>query len=631
MATLTTTINYSEPAGSIVASLGTPGPAGPGVPPGGDAGQILAKIDGVSYNTEWIDPQDNSAIWGQITGTLANQLDLQGALDAKLDSSAAASTYLPLSGGYITGDIQSSNGSQYRTWNGGAFTAILAPNYLTLNNSTAGAGSISIDAEGISFASSPYKQTTPFLGLAGYATESWVTTQLGSYLTISSAAATYYPLTNPAGYITLSALSGYATESWVTSQGYLTSSALTPYLTISAAASTYYPLTNPSGFITSAALAGYATESWVNSQSFTTLADVQAQGYITDAPQDGPIYGRQLGGWTPISTGGAVWGSITGTLSDQTDLQGALDSKYDASNPSGFITAGFLADYARVDGTTFTGPINLGSDTTAPNAWIKVQGKRPTNSPGLYSARMNFEATSPNSPYNGDLWFNGSTFNYGASGAISVFASQSWVTSQGYITSSALTGYAQLSGATFTGKVNLATIGVQNPSVNLGSQVDPNATNAVAGDLWISNAASPKLSYKVGTSNLYCATSNLTNTFSSPQIIDTTSNTSPALRVTQKGTQPALVVEDALNPDTTATVIDQNGNLGVGVDAATWSAANKVEVVGAVKAQSITFDGTAQFKINSVTSHSTGANTNDLLISYNGSTYRIPLIFVSTP
>lgn len=30
------------------------------------------------------------------------------------------------------------------------------------------------------------------------------------------------------------------------------------------------------------------------------------------------------------------WGNITGTLSDQTDLQDALDDKYDASNPSGF-------------------------------------------------------------------------------------------------------------------------------------------------------------------------------------------------------------------------------------------------------------------------------------------------------
>lgn len=46
---------------------------------------------------------------------------------------------------------------------------------------------------------------------------------LGSYLTTASAAATYYPLTNPSGYIT--------------------SSALSPYLTSATATSTYTPLT----------------------------------------------------------------------------------------------------------------------------------------------------------------------------------------------------------------------------------------------------------------------------------------------------------------------------------------------------------------------------------------------------
>ena len=38
------------PAGAT----GATGPAGPGVPTGGSAGQLLAKIDGVNYNTQWI-------------------------------------------------------------------------------------------------------------------------------------------------------------------------------------------------------------------------------------------------------------------------------------------------------------------------------------------------------------------------------------------------------------------------------------------------------------------------------------------------------------------------------------------------------------------------------------------------
>lgn len=39
------------------------------------------------------------------------------------------------------------------------------------------------------------------------------------------------------------------------------------------------------------------------------------------------------------STGAATWGLIIGTLSNQTDLQNALDLKYDTSNPAGYITA----------------------------------------------------------------------------------------------------------------------------------------------------------------------------------------------------------------------------------------------------------------------------------------------------
>lgn len=53
-------------AGQIVGAQGpqgiqgATGPAGEGVAPGGAAGQILAKIDGVDYNTEWIDNYTSS-------------------------------------------------------------------------------------------------------------------------------------------------------------------------------------------------------------------------------------------------------------------------------------------------------------------------------------------------------------------------------------------------------------------------------------------------------------------------------------------------------------------------------------------------------------------------------------------
>lgn len=38
------------------------GPAGPGVPPGGTDGQVLSKVDGSDYNTEWTDPSGGTVI-----------------------------------------------------------------------------------------------------------------------------------------------------------------------------------------------------------------------------------------------------------------------------------------------------------------------------------------------------------------------------------------------------------------------------------------------------------------------------------------------------------------------------------------------------------------------------------------
>jgi hypothetical protein len=60
-----------------------------------------------------------------------------------------------------------------------------------------------------------------------------------------------------------------------------------------------------------------------------------------------------VGGVTPATS--VAWGSITGTLSSQTDLQTALDLKYDASNPSAFIDATALASYAPLATPAFSG------------------------------------------------------------------------------------------------------------------------------------------------------------------------------------------------------------------------------------------------------------------------------------
>jgi hypothetical protein len=70
---------------------------------------------------------------------------------------------------------------------------------------------------------------------------------LSGYLTSATAAATYYPLTNPSGYISgitsgdVTAALGYTPYDSANPSGYITSSALSPYLTSATAASTYTP------------------------------------------------------------------------------------------------------------------------------------------------------------------------------------------------------------------------------------------------------------------------------------------------------------------------------------------------------------------------------------------------------
>ena len=122
-------------------------------------------------------------------------------------------------------------------------------------------------------------------------------------------------------------------------------------------------------------------------------------------------------------------------------------------------------------------------------------------------------------------------------------------------------GYAQLSGATFTGKVNL-TSAVNAASLNLDAGIIP--TTTVAGDMWIAD----NLNFKNSTGTLRTiANLNTENTFDKPQVISTgTAATTAALRITNQSlTADSLIVEDTTNPDATAFVINNQGKVGIGV------------------------------------------------------------------
>jgi hypothetical protein len=195
------------------------------------------------------------------------------------------------------------------------------------------------------------------------------------------------------------------------------------------------------------------------------------------------------------------------------------------------------------------------------------------------------------------------------------------------------TSKANLSGASFTGKINILASTTSSAPMNIGNGTAP--TSPLAGDIWLTSNA---MYFQDNASvTRQVANVNSTNTFNSPQIIDTTSATLPALRVTQKGTAASFIVEDSINPDTTAFVIDANGNVGIGV-AAGYTATNKFEVVGAIKATSITFDGTKQFSVSNTQTQPFGSGNMshseyplEITVSYNGSTYAMPARLVSTP
>jgi hypothetical protein len=120
---------------------------------------------------------------------------------------------------------------------------------------------------------------------------------------------------------------------------------------------------------------------------------------------------------------------------------------------------------------------------------------------------------------------------------------------------------ANRAGDTFTNKVNFTSVGgAAGLNVGIGGS---SASATVNGDIWIPTAGT-NLNFRDGNGIArVCASTTSGNTFNQPQIVDT-SNTLPALRVTQRGTGNALVVEDSTSPDATPTIIDAAGNVAIG-------------------------------------------------------------------
>jgi hypothetical protein len=202
-----------------------------------------------------------------------------------------------------------------------------------------------------------------------------------------------------------------------------------------------------------------------------------------------------------------------------------------------------------------------------------------------------------------------------------------------YFTIASAAGKANLSGATFTGKVNLASLGASSPSINLGAQCDSAPASATNGDIWISNAASPKITYRTGGINYNVPVLNQFNTFTGQMVINTTSSSTAALRVTQLGTANAIEVEDSTTPDSTRFVVDQFGRVGIGIAPDTTAAGASLKVENGIMFSDSTVQYTAassvQFNGNSQANPISGsfdasAYPSELIVNFGGTLYAVP-------
>jgi len=150
--------------------------------------------------------------------------------------------------------------------------------------------------------------------------------------------------------------------------------------------------------------------------------------------------------------GGSVWGNITGTLSNQTDLASALAGKYPTTNPAGYIdltTAGL-----------YFYPLTGNPGGFATQAWVIGQNYLTIGSLDAY-ATMSWVNTEL-AGYALQSWvtdhaypLTGNPSGFLTSASLSGYATESWVTSQGYITSSALAPYLSFDGGSMNANAEI--------------------------------------------------------------------------------------------------------------------------------------------------------------------------------
>jgi len=163
------------------------------------------------------------------------------------------------------------------------------------------------------------------------------------------------------------------------------------------------------------------------------------------------------------ASAGTNWGNLTGNIDLQLDLKAALDAKYNASNPSGYQTAaqvitalsgyatqswvtaqGYLTSYSETDPIFGASPA-AGITNTHITNWNSAYGWGNHALAGYLTAITSGMVTGAlgYTPYNSSNPSNYQTSGQVAttiSSALTGYATESWVNSQGYQTEEEIIG-----------------------------------------------------------------------------------------------------------------------------------------------------------------------------------------------
>jgi len=316
---------------------GADGADGEGVPIGGTTGQVLAKIDATDFNTEWVDQSGGGAVDSVNTQTGVVVLDQDDIADGTTYKQYSAADKTKLAGIETAADVTDA-----------------------ANVTAAGAFMKSVDdTDDITVgATNKYVTAAEKTKLSNLSGTNTGDQDLSSYATTSAVAAAYQPLDSD--LTAIAALTPTNDDIVQRKAGAWTNRTMAQVKTDLAITKSDVGLSNVDN--TSDATKNAATATLTNktiSGASNTLSNIP-ESAVTNLTTD--LAGKQgtitltttgtSGAATLVSNtlnipqysgGGSTWGSITGTLSSQTDLQTALNAK-EAS-----ITAGTTSQYWRGD------------------------------------------------------------------------------------------------------------------------------------------------------------------------------------------------------------------------------------------------------------------------------------------